>query len=228
MLSTIRRFMSIGIVTVMTDSTSEHKGATSESPRERMLSSATELFQRNGVAATALSDIIEHSGAPRGSLYHYFPEGKSQIAAEATAQAGRQLGGMLTVLTATHGPVETIRLMVGHFRRQLEDSGFTAGCPAAPGALEGGAAGSDARRAAGEAFTTWEATVAAAFWQRGLAAVEADALATLAISAIEGALVLGKAQQSTRALDRVEKALVAQVKSLLPVSGPDAAATTDG
>lgn len=219
--------MTNGIVTDMSENTSERFGGAPESPRERMLNSATELFQRNGVAGTALSDIVEHSGAPRGSLYHYFPEGKSQIAAEATAQAGRQLGAMITVLTATHSPVETIRLMVGHFRRQLEDSGFTAGCPAAPGALEGGAAGSEARRAAGEAFTTWEATVAAAFWQRGLGAGEADALATLVISAVEGALVLGKAQQSTRALDRVERALIAQVESLMP-NASGATAVTDG
>ncbi|WP_405720291.1 TetR/AcrR family transcriptional regulator [Streptomyces sp. NBC_00046] len=212
----------------MSDDTPKGSGAEADSPRERMLNSATELFQRNGVAATALSDIVERSGAPRGSLYHYFPEGKSQIAAEATARAGRQLGAVVSLLTATHAPVETIRLMVGHFRQQLIDSDYTAGCPAAPGALEGGAGGSEARRAAGEAFTTWEATVSAAFWQRGLAAGEADALATLVISAIEGALVLGKAQQSARALDRVERALIAHVESLLPGAGPDTAIAIEG
>ncbi|MER5619335.1 TetR/AcrR family transcriptional regulator [Streptomyces sp. NPDC002215] len=211
----------------MTDDTPKNSEAEAESPRDRMLNSATELFQRNGVAATALSDIVERSGAPRGSLYHYFPGGKSQLTAEATARAGRQLGAMISLLTATRTPAETIRLMVGHFRQQLIDSDYTAGCPVAPGALEAGVDGPEVRRTAGEAFTAWEATVSAALWQRGLAAGEANALATLVISAIEGALVLGKAQQSTRALDRVEQALITHVESLLPSAAPDATRAID-
>lgn len=202
--------MSVGILTAMNKD---------PDPRERMLNSAIELFQRNGVAGTALSDIVEHSGAPRGSLYHYFPEGKSQIAAEATAQAGRRLGAMITVLTVEHGPVETIRSIIDHFRRQFVDSDYTAGCPAAPGALEGGAAGGEAQRAAGEVFTAWESAIATALWQHGLATAQAEALATLLISSVEGALVLGRAQRSTRALDRVEAALVARVGELLPDEG---------
>lgn len=189
--------------------------ATSPSARERMLASAVELFQRHGVDATALSDIVEHSGAPRGSLYHYFPEGKSQLAAEAIAQAGRQSGALITGLVATHGPEAAVRMMIGYYRQQLVDSDFLDGCPTAAGALEGGDA-PGARQAAGETFTSWESTIAAALWQHGIAAEQADRLATLAIAAIEGGVVIAKAQGSSRALDRVEAELVAHLHALLP------------
>ncbi|MGN6335861.1 TetR family transcriptional regulator, partial [Mycobacterium sp.] len=46
------------------------------SPRERMVVSAALLIRERGARATAISDVIEHSGAPRGSAYHYFPGGR--------------------------------------------------------------------------------------------------------------------------------------------------------
>lgn len=183
-----------------------------------MLTSAAELFQRQGVEATALSDIVERSGAPRGSLYHYFPDGKAQLAAEATALAGRRLGAMMSAVVAENGPVEALRLIVGFFRQVLVDSGFRAGCPAGAGALEGGSA-PGARLAAGESFNSWESTIANALWQRGMAVEEAESFATLAIAAVEGAVVLGKAQGHTRALDRVEGVLLDQLRRALP-DGP--------
>ena len=39
-----------------------------------------DLFRRQGYAGTGLNDIVELSGAPKGSLYHYFPDGKASIA----------------------------------------------------------------------------------------------------------------------------------------------------
>ena len=56
--------------------------------RERMIESAAALFSERGVDATAFSDVLEHSGAPRGSIYHHFPDGKAQLAEEATRYAG--------------------------------------------------------------------------------------------------------------------------------------------
>ena len=43
--------------------------------RRRMIRSAAVLFRRKGVDGTAFSDVIAHSGAPRGSIYHHFPGG---------------------------------------------------------------------------------------------------------------------------------------------------------
>src|SRR5205814_7962688 len=51
--------------------------------RARMVRSAASLIRTRGVTGTSFSDVLADSGAPRGSIYHHFPEGKEQLAADA-------------------------------------------------------------------------------------------------------------------------------------------------
>ncbi len=53
------------------------------SHRERMVRSAALLIRERGAHPTAIADVLEHSGAPRGSAYHYFPGGRTQLLCEA-------------------------------------------------------------------------------------------------------------------------------------------------
>lgn len=53
------------------------------SSREKILNAASRLFHMNGYHATGLSQILKESGAPKGSLYYHFPDGKEQLASEA-------------------------------------------------------------------------------------------------------------------------------------------------
>lgn len=168
-----------------------------------MLRSAAQLFRERGVEATSLADVIEHAGAPRGSIYHHFPRGKPQLVEEATRTAGALMGSMISAGLAGVGPAATLRALIDGFRVQLVATDYAAGCPVAPAALEG-ANSPAALAAAGESFTSWEDTIAASLWQKGLPQERSRGLATMAISAFEGALIIAKAQRSTRALDRVE------------------------
>ena len=61
------------------------------SPRERMVRSAALLIRERGAKATAISDVLKHSGAPRGSAYHYFPDGRTQLLCEAVDYAGEYI-----------------------------------------------------------------------------------------------------------------------------------------
>lgn len=177
-----------------------------------MVNSAMALFRERGVAGTALSDVIAHSQAPRGSLYHYFPEGKAQLAAEATAHAGRLMTDLIVKWTARHGLIGMINRIIEMFRKQLRDTDFASGCPVAAGALEGGFA-PEASEVAGEAFASWEVALAAALVEHGIPAERADPLASLVVCAIEGAIIVAKAQHSTRPLDRVATELTAFLPS---------------
>jgi AcrR family transcriptional regulator len=183
---------------------------TRTSARENMMLSAVTLFRERGVDATSLADVIDHAHAPRGSIYHHFPGGKPQLAEEATRRAGGYMGSMISVSLADGEPAQTLTLIVDVFRQQLLDTDYAAGCPVAAGALEGGEYPA-AKQAAGEAFTSWESTIAAALWQRGVRMSRAQSVATLSIAALEGALLLAKAQRSTQALDRVATELTAVV-----------------
>lgn len=124
------------------------------------------------------------------------PGGKTQLVEEDTRRAGGLMGSMISASLEHGEPAEKLQSIVDLFRQQLLDSDFTAGCPVAAGALEGGEF-RGAKEAAGEAFTSWEATIAAALWQRGVHLPRAQSIATMAIAAIEGALLLARAQRST-------------------------------
>jgi len=56
--------------------------------RQKMIQSAVTLLATRGLDGTAFSDVLAHSGAPRGSIYHHFPDGKDQLVSEALGFAG--------------------------------------------------------------------------------------------------------------------------------------------
>lgn len=51
--------------------------------RERILGAAIRLFQQFGYHGVGLSEILAEARAPKGSLYHHFPDGKAQLAVAA-------------------------------------------------------------------------------------------------------------------------------------------------
>src|ERR671915_164180 len=87
--------------------------------RERMIRSAAVLFRQRGVEGTAFSDVLAHSGAPRGSIYHHFPGGKAQLAEEATRYAGEFIATGLAAALASDEPVAAIRDFTAAWRRIL-------------------------------------------------------------------------------------------------------------
>ena len=60
-------------------------------PRERMIVSAALLIRERGAQSTAIADVLAHSGAPRGSAYHHFPGGRTQLLCEAIDFAGEYI-----------------------------------------------------------------------------------------------------------------------------------------
>ena len=60
-----------------------------------MIETAFELFRCRGYHDTAFSDVVEQSGAPRGSIYFHFPGGKRELARETIAMAGDEIEEMV-------------------------------------------------------------------------------------------------------------------------------------
>src|SRR5205823_6903723 len=99
-------------------------------PRDRMIQSALVLMGEHGVEATSFSQVIEHSGAPRGSIYHHFPGGKAQLVEEATRYAGEIIVSLLNEAAESHeDPVAALDAISEFWRTLLHDSEFAAGCP---------------------------------------------------------------------------------------------------
>lgn len=167
-----------------------------------MIRSAALLMRERGVEATSFSDVLAHSGAPRGSIYHHFPGGKAELVAEATAWAGDVSARGLAAALEDGDPIAAINRFFDGWRAVLRESGNLAGCPVVAAAVEGDRT-PGAREAAGAAFARWEDLLADAIAARGIEADRARRLATLVVAAIEGAVVVARAQGSPAPLERV-------------------------
>jgi AcrR family transcriptional regulator len=174
--------------------------------RDRMIQSAALLFRERGVQGTAFADVLEHSGAPRGSVYHHFPGGKDQLAEEATRYAGDFIAAGLAAALAQDDPIAALDTFISMWTDILRHSDFAAGCPIVAATLEGDRS-PHVRDAAGAAFGNWEQLLSVAIAARGIPGERARSLATLLIAAIEGAVVLARAQRSTAPLERVAEEL---------------------
>src|SRR6476646_8819495 len=97
------------------------------SPRDRMVASAALLIRERGAHSTAISDVLEHSGAPRGSAYHYFPGGRTQLLCEAIDYAGEYVASKIA---KAESGFDALDGLVAYYRKQLLRSEYRAGCPA--------------------------------------------------------------------------------------------------
>jgi AcrR family transcriptional regulator len=166
--------------------------------RTRMVRSAAYLFRERGFSGTAFSDVIAHSGAPRGSIYHHFPGGKTQLAEEAVRYAGDYLEAGVRAATRDEDPVAAVRAFLAWWRRVLVKSEFSAGCPIVAVIVE-----SRLTEAAAEAFGRWRTALAAGLVSAGAPADRAARVATLVVASVEGATIMCRAEKSLRPLEDV-------------------------
>jgi AcrR family transcriptional regulator len=176
-------------------------------PRERMVFGAAQLIRRDGVASTGMREVAAHAQAPRGSLQHYFPGGKEQLVNEAVGWAGRYAGNRIDRFLAalpTPTPSGLFAEMVSQWTDEYETAGFAGGCPVAAATVD---CAVSTREAAAAAFATWTGSVARALTDMGVPGERAGALATLMIGALEGAILIARAEQNVRALTSVSREL---------------------
>jgi AcrR family transcriptional regulator len=77
--------------------------------RTRIREAAAMLFRRHGYSATGLKRIAAQSGAPFGSIYHFFPGGKQQLAEDTIRTSGPQYMQMvLALLDSLPDPLESL------------------------------------------------------------------------------------------------------------------------
>ncbi|WP_433525015.1 TetR/AcrR family transcriptional regulator [Nocardia pseudovaccinii] len=182
--------------------------------RDRMVAGAADMLRRRGLNATSVRELAKHSGAPLGSTYHYFPGGKSQLAAEAVrfadALAARKLARELPA-----GPVAGLRAFADMWRKVVVDSDFRAGCPVLAVSVEDQSdADDEPRRAAAAAFDHWTELLADSLRTHGATPAAADRTATLIVAAMEGTVAMCRAQRSTRPLDQTADALENVVRAV--------------
>jgi TetR/AcrR family transcriptional regulator, lmrAB and yxaGH operons repressor len=178
--------------------------------RTKTLSAAARLFSQQGYHGTALQDILAAGGAPRGSLYFHFPNGKEEIGEAAVQLATASVKEFITNAAATSKSVKGFLVQLARgMAANLERSGFREGCPIATTALETAAQSEVLSRAARTAFQAWEREIRVALVGFGMKDIQAGRLATAVLSQLEGALLLARTYRSLEPMQRAERAVLA-------------------
>jgi AcrR family transcriptional regulator len=170
-----------------------------------MVQSAAMLMRERGIHGVGLREVVAHSGGPRGSLGRYFPGGKTQLMNEAIDLALADLNDELErTLTEAETFPEAIGRILAPWRRLLVDHDFALGCPLAATVVD--AVDNDELRVhVNDLLARWQTAVADVYIKFGAAPAVADEHSTVMLAALEGALILARAQRSTYPLDTVER-----------------------
>ena len=174
--------------------------------RAALVDSAATLFRRQGYAATGLNQILDEAGVKPGSLYHHFPRGKQQLAAQVVDTAGAGIEQLLRRFLSTGRSVADIvdrwiDLLVAGLAGDQRD-----GCPIEPIATESVNASPAVREASARAFKGWCAAVDERLRSDGWSVAEAQQVAIAVISLIEGALILSRIAGDAAALNAAKPA----------------------
>jgi AcrR family transcriptional regulator len=185
------------------------------SPRERMVISAALLIRERGAHPTAIADVLEHSGAPRGSAYHYFPGGRTQLLCEAIDYAGEHTAKRIA---KGRSGVDVLDELVADYRKQLIRSEYRAGCPVVAVAVEAGDPAKQDQatpviQRAAAAFARWTDLITQRLIADGVSAKRAEELAMLTTTAIEGAIVVARASRDVKPIDLVHGQLRALMQA---------------
>lgn len=178
--------------------------------RERMIDGARRLLAERGLQGTSFNDVVELTGAPRGSIYHHFPGGKDELVKEALDLASARAIAALEGDDTT--PAQVAQRFLAWWRDRLETQRFAAGCSILAVAIDADSDG--LRDHAWAKFETWLGALSAKFREKGMAAAHADPAALLLLSGTEGAIALSRAARSLEPFDRVGDELVARVGEL--------------
>ena len=185
--------------------------------RARMVRSAATLIRERGIHGVGLREVVTHSGGPRGSLGRYFPGGKTQLMTEAIDVVLAELFDEVDrALTEAETLPDAIGVIVTPWRRLLVDHDFALGCPLAATVVDA-ADNDDLRLRVSELLAQWQASVADVYVKFGDPPAVADERSTVLLAALEGALILARAQRSTHPLDTVERYFAGRAPDEAPV-----------
>ncbi len=179
--------------------------------RKDVIAMLAEIFREHGYDGTSLSLITEKTGLGKGSLYHFFPGGKEEMAEAVLGDIAAWFRThIFEPLRNAEDPAAALGAMFaavdGYFRqgRRLCLMGVIA------------TSGAHDRFACelNRYFSDWRADLSATLERAGTPAAECDGLAEEIVGGIQGALILARSLEDPGAFVRV----LARLKARLPVS----------
>lgn len=185
--------------------------------KERILDTTAELFRRYGYTGTGLKQIVAEANAPFGSVYHFFPGGKSQLGEEVIRRSGQMYGELvMAILDAAPDIAGGVSDMFLGAAELLRRTDYIDACPIATVALEVASSNEVLRQATADVFDSWIEAASARLSRAGIAADHARILAIVLIELLEGGFLLSRAARTTEALDAARAAALLLITAALP------------
>lgn len=183
--------------------------------RERIIAATNELFRQRGYNGTGLAAIGKLADATTGSIYHFFPGGKSELANAVVRETGAAYGELFALIVGQYPdrPDEGVRAFFNGAADVLETDDFIDPCPIGTVAREVASTDDELRQATGVVFAGWADRVAAQIEGTENPSAEALDLAGAVVAMIEGGFIIARAQRDAsllRAMGDQAASLVAQ------------------
>lgn len=180
--------------------------------RTKMLASAAEVMRERGASGVTIDAVLARSGAPRGSVYYHFPDGRTQILTEALRYSGDSITATIDA-AANHGARALLHEFIELWKALLTDGDFHAGCPVVAAAISSDEDDFQLASEAGTILGRWCGALTGAFVNDGFTDDDAASLAVMSIAALEGAVVLSRSSHCVRPLSQVGEQLEFLIKA---------------
>lgn len=179
-----------------------------EGKRDLIIKTASQLFQCQGYHGTGLNQIIEESGAPKGSLYYHFPKGKEEIALEAILLMKEQvLEEAQGDLNKKDSAVEAFQFHIEQIAAEFDKKMNMEGLPIGLIASETASTNEKLRCACQSAFQEWQSLYTDKLKQFGYTKEKAKELSIAINAMIEGGCILALTSESGEPLRTIAKQL---------------------
>jgi TetR/AcrR family transcriptional regulator, lmrAB and yxaGH operons repressor len=187
------------------------------STRDNLINAMTDALQRKGLHGVGLNELLDIAGAPKGSLYHHFPGGKSELAVAAIERISERIDSLFSQLFSHQpDPLNAMHSWLQAALQQLESSGFERGCPLATIALESGPEDVEIRAALQRSFTAVRQALSVQLQAYGYPREQAENLAALFVAIYEGGLLQARVAGSSEPLRRAATALFNLAREQFP------------
>lgn len=188
--------------------------------RSDTLPALAEVFREHGYEGASLALLTKATGLGKGSLYHFFPGGKEEMAAAVLQHIDAWFEA--NVFSTLRRPDDTDAAIAQMFK--AVDTYFLSGRRVC---LAGAVALSDSRNRFGEAvgsyFQAWIDALACTLMRSGRKKQEALLLAQHTVAGIQGAIVLARALDDTAVFSHTLDWLETQIRQ--PSAGQAACQT---
>jgi AcrR family transcriptional regulator len=176
------------------------------STRDKLIGAALELFATQGYAGTSVTDILNKAGVNAGSLYYLFP-GKRDLLLAVLDAYHEGIYPMLLepAWQGVDDPIERIFALLRRYRQALQMTDCSYGCPIGSLALEIHEPDPQVRQRLADNFARWVDAIEQCLIDAGPripADIDRRALATMALTTMEGGVMLARTERRIDPFDR--------------------------